>query len=153
MIFFGRAPSQPISPSDTHPPCRVPQVLASLDEYDPAVVAPVSKVQAVARGRHQRQQAEKAKEAQAAVRVQAMLRGHLARDSQQEERRMEWLRFYASEGQYEQALELAVSQTEVDAVRAMREAQATTVEVSERCAWMPCLARYSSTARRHSSNE
>ena len=56
----------------------------------------------------------------AAVRVQSFVRGHQARDSQEEVRRIEWLRFLAVEGKYADALKLAIKPAEEAAVKQMQ---------------------------------
>ena len=61
----------------------------------------------------------------AAVKVQAIFRGHQTRDTQEETRRVEWLRYFAAEGQYEKALELAVTKAEVDAIDILKAEAAT----------------------------
>ena len=57
----------------------------------------------------------------AAVRVQSLVRGHLQRDALEEGRRLEWYAHYCKVGDYEQALELAVTQQEMDEVRNLAE--------------------------------
>jgi hypothetical protein len=92
-----------------------------------------AKVQALARGKSVRGAKELGKVEQAAVKLQSIVRGHISRDAQQEGRRQEWLRYYSSEGQYKRALALAVTQREVDAIRALEAETQTTVELQETC--------------------
>ena len=96
------------------------QVYAAVDAADEDSAKAITRLQAMARGRVQRGKDEEVKAVAALTKVQARVRGHLARDAQQESRRQEWLQYYAAEGDYDKALELAVSQREIDAVYAMR---------------------------------
>ena len=54
------------------------------------------------------------------MRVQAIARGHLKRDALQESRRLEWYEYYSSNGDYNKAMELAVTQEEIEATEALR---------------------------------
>ena len=89
------------------------------------------------RGRAARDKSAGIKAERAAVRVQAFARGHASRDAQQEVRRVEWLKFYASDGEYAKAMELAVTQREVDAISAM---QSRAAAATERPGWCRCFA-------------
>lgn len=110
---------------------EVQQALASFDGSESERAA--LRVQAIQRGKLARERHETAKVEKAATRVQALARGHISRDQQQEERRTEWLKYYASEGQYDKAMELAVSQREVDALNALKRQAAATVDVGGTC--------------------
>ena len=79
----------------------------------------------------QRAEAEKA-----VVRVQAIARGHLRRDALQEERRLEWFGYYCREGEHAKALELAVTQQEIDQVHRLQDAASLTSKLRD----APCLA-------------
>ena len=75
---------------------------------------------------------------QAAVRVQALMRGHLTREQQQEERRTEWLQYYAAEGDYENAMDLAVSQREIDSINKLKRNAKSRADLDGTC-FSKCL--------------
>ena len=79
---------------------------------------------------------EKVQVEKAAVRVQAIARGHQKRDALQEERRLEWFAYYCREGEHAKALELAVTQQEIDDVHRLREDASLSSELRD----ASCLA-------------
>ena len=110
----------------------------SVADIEPEAAIAVLKVQAVHRGKAVRGRLEAVKVERAAVKVQAIARGHISRDVRQEERRQEWLQFYAAEKDFTKALDLAVSQREVDAIHALQSQAATHVELAD--TWCRCFA-------------
>merc|ERR1711933_300762 len=61
----------------------------------------------------------------AATLVQSAARGHLARTEVQEASRLEWLKYYIDSGLYDKALELCVTDEEVEKVRQLQAAAST----------------------------
>ena len=82
----------------------------------------------------------------AAVRVQAMLRGHISRDAIQEAARVEWMDYYRSHGQYDKAIELAISQTEIDEIQEAK--GAASFEASLKDVWGAPSAQDKPTSER-----
>ena len=80
------------------------------------------------------QEEKKAAEA-AAVRVQAITRGHMQRDAIQEARREEWMEYYTTEGEYAKALELAVYQREINHIKELQAQQDSQHDVRD-ASWL-----------------
>ena len=91
------------------------------------------KMQASFRGRSVRQELTNVRTELAVTKVQAIARGHLSRNEVEEARRLEWLSYYMSGGQFDDALELAMSRQEVDGILALQSSKSARAELSQTC--------------------
>ena len=108
------------TPSRMSASSAIPLAIPGMPRLPPPLDAAAVRVQSTFRGRVARTAQEEA--TKAATKMQANFRGLAARDAKQEAARKQWLRYYAAAGEWESALELAVSEDEEALVQVARAA-------------------------------